>query len=68
MLIVGHLLDVDRLAGRTGDEACPRAGLLLAALRAAPFIAAVEREHFVGDQAGLWRFEITLRLAPNALF
>jgi hypothetical protein len=58
---------VERLAAGDGNEPCPKAASLLAALRASPLVAAVERERFVGSQPGTWCFEITLRLAPDAL-
>ena len=67
LVISGHLLDVDRLGTGAADDECPRANTLLTALRASPLIAAVEREHFIGVKSGLWRFEINLRLAPDAL-
>jgi Tfp pilus assembly PilM family ATPase len=68
LLIEGRLLDESRLAAGAGDEPSPKAGSLLAALRASPLVAAVERDRFAGSQPGIWCFEITLRLAPDALF
>jgi hypothetical protein len=68
LLIVGSLFDVDKLTAGAGDEPSPKANLLLAALRASPLVAAVEREQFAGGQPGLISFEITLRLAPDAWF
>jgi hypothetical protein len=68
LLISGSMLDVDKLKAGAGDGSNPKAGLLLTALRVSPLVAAVEREQFAGSQPGLVCFEITLRLAPDALF
>lgn len=68
LLVAGRLLDVRGLAASAGSESCPRSELLLAALRASPLIAAVEDERFIAIEAGLWRFEIALRLSPNVPF
>jgi type IV pilus assembly protein PilM len=68
LLIEGRLLDEGRLAAGTGNDPSPKAESLLAALRASPLVAAVERDRFAGSQPGIWCFEITLRLAPDALF
>jgi type IV pilus assembly protein PilM len=58
---------VEELAPGDGNVPGPKAASLLAVLRASPLVAAVERERFAGNQPGIWCFEITLRLAPDAL-
>jgi hypothetical protein len=68
LLIAGSIFDRETLAAGSGTESTAKAGSLLAALRASPLIAAIEREQFSGGQAGLLNFEITLRLAPDAFF
>jgi type IV pilus assembly protein PilM len=67
LLLAGRMLDVSQLAAGACDDSCPRAESLLTALRASPLIAAVEHERFGGIGPGVWNFEITLRLDPDAL-
>jgi type IV pilus assembly protein PilM len=68
LLVEGRLLDESKLAAGAGADASPKAESLLAVLRASPLVVAVERDRFVGSQPGILCFEITLRLAPDALF
>lgn len=68
LLLAGRLLDAGRLTAETGDKSSPKVESLLGALRASPLIAAAELEHAAASQPGLFDFEITLRLAPDALF
>jgi hypothetical protein len=66
--VAGRLFDAGRLTAGAGDESPLKAESLLGALRVSPLVAAVEHEHFAASQPGFFDFEITLRLAPDALF
>ena len=68
LFVAGRLFDARRMETDGGDVSAPKSASLLAALRASPLVAAVEQEHFAASQPGLVDFEITLRLAPDALF
>jgi len=65
--IAGRLFDAGRLFASTSDGPGQKATVLRAALRAAPFVSAIEHEHFDDSQPELLFFEITLRLSPDAL-
>jgi len=68
LLVAGRLFDAGRLTAGAGDESPLKVESLLGALRLSPLVAAVEHEHFAASQPGFFDFEITLRLAPDALF
>jgi type IV pilus assembly protein PilM len=66
--LAGSVFDAANPTGRNGEGSQQRAKLLLASLRASPFVAGIEGERFDGSQAGVLRFEITMVLAPHTLF
>ncbi len=65
--LAGCLLDPENPLGHVGDDSSRRARALLAQLRASPFVARLEDEHFDSGQPGILRFEVTLVLAPGKL-
>ncbi len=65
--VAGCLLDPEHPLSPAGESAYRRAEILLAELRASPFVRALTGEHFDGGHPGILRFEVTLEIAPGKL-